>query len=384
MIPFVDIVGLHLDLRPQLDEVWSEIVGSGYFIGGPFVERFENEWADYCETRYCIGVSSGTAALKLALVALGIGSGDEVILPANTFIATAAAVVAAEARPVFVDVDPATLLITADSILSAISPRTAAVIVVHLYGQPANMDAISAVASATGISVIEDAAQAHGATWNGRKAGSLSVAGCFSFYPGKNLGAFGDAGAVVTSDYTLAEKVRALSNHGRRHDEPYRHDLVGGNHRLDALQAAILSIKLAHLDAWNNARRGVAAHYAQGLSGLPVELVAIDPRASSSHHLGVVQSAKRDELRRALRAEQIATGVHYPIPCHRQLPFLAEPMQSLPVAERAAGRLLSLPMFPHLTHAQIDRVVAIVRRTLGVADLVEQTAAGWCNDCARH
>ena len=364
MISFLDMQAMHDEVRSQLDDVWNAIATSGRFIGGPCVDRFEADWAEYCQTRYCVGLSSGTAALQLALSALGIGAGDEVLVPANTFIATAAAVVAAGARPAFVDVDPATLLITAEGVRRAVTTRTAAVIVVHLYGQPANMDAINAVASAAGIGVIEDAAQAHGATWNGKKAGSMSLAGCFSFYPGKNLGAFGDAGALVTDDGALADKIRALSNHGRRHDDPYRHDLVGGNHRLDALQAAILSVKLTRLDAWNEGRRRAARRYAAALSGLPAELQSIDPHAISSHHLAVIQTDQRDRLRRALTAEQIGTGIHYPIPCHRQAPFATEGMPDLPVAERAADRMLSLPMFPHLSDAQIGRVVDVIGRTL--------------------
>jgi dTDP-4-amino-4,6-dideoxygalactose transaminase len=220
------------------------------------------------------------------------------------------------------------------------------------------------VASAAGIGVIEDAAQAHGATWKGQKAGGMSLAGCFSFYPSKNLGAFGDAGALVTNDGALADKVRALSNHGRRHDDPYRHDLVGGTHRLDALQAAILSIKLTRLDAWNEGRRRAARCYVAALSGLPVELQSIAPRAIGSHHLAVIQTDQRDRLQRALTAEHIGTGIHYPIPCHRQTPFATERMPDLPVAERAADRILSLPMFPHLSDAQIGRVVAVIGRTL--------------------
>src|SRR5262249_55117468 len=206
----------------------------------------------------CVGVGSGTAALELTLSALGLGRGDEVIVPANTFIATAAAVAAVGARVVFVDVDPSTLLITAEILKQAITGRTAAVIAVHLFGQPADMDSVARVASSAGIAVVEDAAQAHGACWRGKKAGSLSHAGCFSFYPAKNLGAFGDAGAVVTNDLALAERIRSLSNHGRSHENPYRHDLVGANHRLDALQAAILSVKLRRLDAWNTGRRRAA------------------------------------------------------------------------------------------------------------------------------
>jgi dTDP-4-amino-4,6-dideoxygalactose transaminase len=375
MIPFLDMRAMHDEVRSELDEVWNASATSGRFIGGPFVERFEASWAQYCQTRYCVGLSSGTAALQLVLSALGISAGDEVLVPANTFIATAAAVVAAGARPTFVDVDPATLLITAEGVRRAVTARTAAVIVVHLYGQPANMDAINAVASAAGIAVIEDAAQAHGATWNDKKAGSMSLAGCFSFYPGKNLGAFGDAGAMVTNDGVLADKIRALSNHGRRHDDPYRHDLIGGNHRLDALQAAILSVKLTRLDAWNEGRRRAARRYAAALSGLPAELQSIDPRAISSHHLAVIQTDQRDRLRRALDAEQIGTGIHYPIPCHRQAPFATEGMPDLQITERAADRMLSLPMFPHLSDAQIGQVVDVIRRTLE-ADVYEAQDAG--------
>ena len=377
MVPFIDMAAMHSEVRGKLDDVWHQIVTSGRFIGGPLVDRFEADWAQYCQTRHCVGVSDGTVALELALSALGIGADDEVIVPTNTFIATAAAVMAVGAHPIFVDVDPATLLITAEGVRSALSPRTAGVIVVHLYGQPANMDAINAVASSAGISVIEDAAQAHGATWNGRKAGSMSAAGCFSFYPGKNLGAFGDAGAVVTNDGGLAEKIRALSNHGRRRDDQYQHDVIGGTHRLDALQAAILSVKLAGLDAQNAARRRAAQRYTASLSDLPVEPVYIDPRAVSSHHLAVIQTAERDALRQALRVEQIVTGIHYPIPCHRQAPFIAGPIRSLPVAERAADRVLSLPMFPYLTEMQIGRVVTTVRRTLDAAASARRAVEAW-------
>jgi len=366
MIPFLDLHAMHNEVREEIGEAWHATMASGQFIGGPAVRRFEEEWAAYCQTKHCVGLKSGTVALQLALSALGIGAGDEVLVPTNTFIATAAAVVAAGACPIFVDVDPATLLITADGIQRALTASTAAVIAVHLYGQPANMDAINKVAAAAGIAVIEDAAQAHGATWNGRKAGSLSAIACFSFYPGKNLGAFGDAGAVVTSDTALADKIRALSNHGRSEADPYCHSLIGGNHRIDALQAAILSVKLTKLDRWNADRRRVAQRYTEALSGLPVELQAIDKAALSSHHLAVIQTDRRDSLRRAFNAEQIGTGIHYPIPCHRQEPFMSGDAAELPVAERAAGRLLSLPMSPHLTDAQVARVIDVIRRTLEI------------------
>ena len=357
MVPFLDMNAMTAEVRTAVDECWKQTLSSGRFIGGPFVDGFEEKWAAYCQTRHCVGVSDGTAALELAMSALGIGAGDEVIVPTNTFIATASAVTATGARPVFVDVDPATLLLTEEHLRAAITSKTAAVIVVHLYGQPANMEAIAAVAEAARICVIEDAAQAHGATWNGRKAGSFAAAGCFSFYPGKNLGAFGDAGAVVTDDSALADKIRALSNHGRRHDDPYTHDLIGGTRRLDALQAAVLTAKLERLDAWNAGRQRVARRYAEQLSELPVDLVRTDPRAVSSQHLMVVQVDGRDEVRQELHAQGISTGIHYPIPCHRQVAFANADAPNLPVSERAAERLLSLPMFPHMEDWQITRVV---------------------------
>ena len=363
-IPFIDLQSMHAEVRDDLDEAWRQVSLSGKFIGGEAVDNFESKWADYCGSKYCVGVGSGTAALELTLAALGLGRGDEVIVPANTFIATAAAVAAVGARVAFVDVDPATLLITAEILKQAITSRTAAVIVVHLYGQPADMDSISQVASSAGIAVLEDAAQAHGACWRGKKAGSLSHAGCFSFYPGKNLGAFGDAGAVVTNDRAVAERIRSLSNHGRSHNNPHRHELIGANHRLDALQAAILSVKLKRLDAWNAGRRRAADAYAAALAGLPVQLVDTGPNASSCYHLAVVQTPHRHEVRQALAAEQISTGLHYPIPCHRQTPFMTGRVSSLPVVEAAADRVLSLPMFPHLTDAQIRSVADAISRAL--------------------
>jgi dTDP-4-amino-4,6-dideoxygalactose transaminase len=369
-IPFIDLRSMHAEVRDELDEAWRRVSCSGQFIGGEAVGSFESEWAAYCGTKYCVGVSSGTAALELTLSALAIGRGDEVIVPANTFIATAAAIAAVGARPVFVDVDPSTLLITAEILKRAITRRTAAVIVVHLFGQPADMDSVAQVATSAGIAVVEDAAQAHGAFWKGKKAGGLSHAGCFSFYPAKNLGAFGDAGAVVTNDCVLAERIRSLSNHGRSGTNPYRHELVGANHRLDALQAAILSVKLKRLDDWNAGRRRAAKTYAAELAGLPVQLIDSAPDALSCHHLAVVRTPYRDEVRLALADNQISIGLHYPIPCHRQTPFQTETGPALPVVETAAEQILSLPMFPHLTDAQIRCIAdAIYQATLRVAPI---------------
>jgi dTDP-4-amino-4,6-dideoxygalactose transaminase len=376
-IPFIDMAAMHGEIHGELDAVWRACVDANRFIGGRLVEEFEASWAEYCQTRYCVGVSSGTAALELVLRASGIGVGDEVIVPANTFIASAAAIVAAGAKPVFVDVDPATLLITAEAVRAALSSRTAAIMPVHLYGQPVNMDTINAAAASAGVAVIEDAAQAHGASWDGQPAGSMSLAGCFSFYPGKNLGAFGDAGAVVTDDLALAEKIRSLSNHGRCHDDPYRHEMVGGTHRLDSLQAGVLSAKLKRLDGWNEARGRIARLYVDCLTDMPVQWIKTDPRAISSHHLAVVQTDVRDKLRGALTRADIGSGIHYPIPCHQQAPFATAHRQPLPVAERAARRILSLPMSPHLSDAQVARVAEVIRCTLGSgeAHLAEEVVA---------
>ena len=364
IIPFCDLALMHAEVSDKLDDAWTELSRSSKFIGGEFVERFEAEWAQYCGVEYCVGLGSGTAALELALRGLGIGPGDEVIVPANTFIATAEAVAAVGAQVVFVDVDVSTLLITAANVENALTHRTAAVIVVHLFGQPADMDSINRVARAAGIAVIEDAAQAHGATWKGKPVGSLSDAGCFSFYPGKNLGAFGDAGAVVTSDSELANRIHSMSNHGRSPDAPHLHELIGANHRLDALQAAILSIKLKRLDAWNAARTYAAERYNALLSDAPVQMAGTAEGACSSHHLKVIRTGHRDRLRQSLAAEGIVTRIHYPIPCHRQRAFLTEKTPHLPVVERAADCVLSLPMFPNLTDAQIGRVADAVRRAL--------------------
>jgi dTDP-4-amino-4,6-dideoxygalactose transaminase len=240
---------------------------------------------------------------------------------------------------------------TAAEVEGAITKRTAAVIVVHLYGQPANMDAIEKVACAAGLTIMEDAAQAHGATWRGRKAGSMSDLGCFSFYPGKNLGAFGDAGAVTTNDPNLADRIRSLRNHGRSQQDLGRVDYIGGNHRLDEIQAAVLSVKLRRLDAWNATRQRIAKCYRSLLAELPVELVEVAPDARSSNHLFVVQSDRRDDLRQWLHAKGIGTHIHYPIPCHRQPALSSMKIRHLPVAERAARRILSLPMGPHLTQS---------------------------------
>jgi dTDP-4-amino-4,6-dideoxygalactose transaminase len=313
---------------------------------------------------HAVGVANGTDALQLVLTALGIGAGDEVIVPANTFVATPEAVVLAGATPRFADVNPRTLLLTPDEMESAVTARTRAVIVVHLYGQMPDMDGLCRAAARAGIAVIEDAAQAHGATWRGRRAGSIGTAGCFSFYPGKNLGAFGDAGAVVTADAGLAQRIRCLRDHGRAAGSHYRHELIGANSRLDAVQAVVLSAKLARLDTWTQARRHVAARYRAAFAGGPVQVIDEDPGSGGVFHLAVVRVPDRPRAERQLAAMGIQTGIHYPVPCHRQPPYRRFADGRLPAAETAAGQILSLPMFPHMTEGQVTRVCDAVREAV--------------------
>lgn len=354
-VRFLDLAATGEDIGDAVDAVWAQVTSTSGFVGGPLVERFEAEWAAYCGTQHCVGVGNGTDALQLILEGLGIGADDEVIVPANTFFATCEAIVAVGARPRFVDVDPETLLITADGISGAVNARTAAVIAVHLYGQLPDMDAVVALAERAGIALIEDAAQAHGATWRGRRAGSFGVAAGFSFYPGKNLGAFGDAGAVVTNDQALTARIRSLANHGRAPHAASVHDLVGINSRLDALQAGVLSAKLPHLDGWNAARRSAAECYHERFAGSGVHTVTVRPDAVTSSHLAVVSVPGRDRVRAALADQGIESGVHYPIPCHLQAPLRSICDEPLPVTESAAERILSLPMHPHLTEDQLER-----------------------------
>ncbi|MFN2518924.1 MAG: DegT/DnrJ/EryC1/StrS family aminotransferase [Jatrophihabitantaceae bacterium] len=363
-VPFVDLRDVTGAVRSQVSDAWSALLDSTRFIGGEAVDRFESQWAAYCGASEAVGVGNGTDAIHLTLRAMGIGAGDEVVVPANSFVATAEGVVLAGATPRFADVDPATLLLSADCLEAAVTSRTKAVIVVHLYGQMADMDAVCAAAHRAGIAVIEDAAQAHGATWRGRTAGSIGDVGCFSFYPGKNLGAFGDAGAVVTSDSALAARLRAMRDHGRSDGSHYQHAYIGTNSRLDAVQAVVLSAKLAHLAQWNEARRAIAQRYRTALAESSLDLVAEAPGSCGVYHLAVVQSPQRDRMRRWLADRGVQSAVHYPTPIHQLAAYQylgAQP--SLPVAERAADRVLSLPMFPHMTQPQIAQVCAALAAT---------------------
>lgn len=355
-VPFLDLNAMTGDVREAVWRVWSEMLASSRFVGGAVVERFESEFAAYCGVSEAVGVANGTDALHLVLRALGIGPGDEVVVPANSFVATAEAVVLAGATPRFADVDQATLLMTAQTAEAALTDRTRAIIPVHLYGQMADMDALAALADRAGLAIVEDAAQAQGATWRGRAAGSFGRAGCFSFYPGKNLGAFGDAGAVVTSDALLASRVRSLRDHGRSGGSHYEHAVVGTNSRLDALQAAVLSAKLEFLDGWNTARRRIAERYRTAYSDAGLALVEEDAGARGVYHLAVVRVPHRDHVRRVLGSLGIGTGVHYPTAIHCMPPYQQLATRPLPVAEQSAAEVLSLPMFPHMSDAQVGRV----------------------------
>lgn len=359
-VPFTDLAAMTREVRATVERAWGRLLSSSRFIGGDAVEDFERAWAAYCGVPDAVGVANGTDALLLTLMALGIGPGDEIIVPANTFVASAEAVILAGATPVFTDVSPDTLLLTPAQLEAALTRRTAAVIAVHLYGQMPDMDLLSRSASAAGIVLIEDAAQAHGASWLGRPAGSIGRAGCFSFYPAKNLGAFGDAGAIVTADADLAGRLRSLRDHGRGRRSHYDHPLIGLNSRLDALQAAVLTAKLPRLDGWTRARRSIADRY-RAAFGEPVRLVAEEPGSRGSYHLAVARLPDRGRVRQRLAAAGIGTGIHYPIPCHQQPPYRRFATRPLPVAEKSAGEILSLPMFPHMSDGQVTRVCDAVR-----------------------
>lgn len=364
-IPFTDLSAMTCDVRAAVERAWADLLESSRFVGGEAVVAFEQNWASYCGVSEAVGVGSGTDSLVLALRALDIGVGDEVIVPANTFVASAEAVVLAGATPVFADVSPDTLLLTPAQLEAAVTKRTAAVIVVHLYGQMPDMDALSRSASRAGIVLIEDAAQAHGASWCGRRAGSIGRVGCFSFYPSKNLGAFGDAGAVVTADVALADRIRSLRDHGRSRRSWHHHEFIGTNSRLDGLQAAVLNAKLPWLDTWTEARRSVAARYRAALDGGTGCLVAEEPASRGAYHLAVARVPDRTTVARRLAEAGIETQIHYPVPCHLQTPYRQFATCPLPVAEESANDILSLPMFPHLGDDRVAYVCGAIRTALG-------------------
>jgi dTDP-3-amino-3,4,6-trideoxy-alpha-D-glucose transaminase len=355
-------------LMEELLAVVERVATSGGFTGGPEVEAFEAEFAEYCGSEFALGVSSGTEAIVLALRALGIGAGDEVIVPSNSFIASAEGVSLAGATPVLVDPDPETHLITAEAVAAAIGPRVRAVVAVHLMGSTVDMDALLKVTEPAGLKVIEDTAQAHGAFIRGRRAGSIGDVGCFSFYPTKNLGGWGDGGGIVTNDPEVARRVRLLRSHG---EEPrYHHQMVGTTARLDALQAALLRVKLRRLDEANDARRRLGAALRDGLAGTCVELPApalADGQGDHVYHLFIVRTKERDALREHLDAHGIGNAVHYPFPIHRTQAYAELGMSegSLPVSERLAEEILTLPLFPTMSDEDVSRIVAAVRAFRG-------------------
>jgi dTDP-4-amino-4,6-dideoxygalactose transaminase len=357
MVPFLDLGAQLGTIEPDIKQAIDRVIAAKSFVLGPSVEQFEEQFAAYCDVRHAIGVSSGTAALHLALLACGVGPGDEVITTAHTFIATCWAITYAGARPVLVDVDPETLTIDPQRIPAAVTARTRAIIPVHLYGQPADMDPIMDIARQHRLAVVEDACQAHGARYKGGRVGSIGDIGCFSFYPGKNLGAFGEAGAVVTNDATLAAAVRKQRNHGQA--QRYHHDMLGFNYRMDGIQAAVLNVKLRHLDRWNSRRREHAHAYDALLAACPgLRLTHQRGDSESVYHLYVVRSHRRDALRAYLAEQAIDTGIHYPVPIHRQPAYaeLGYAAGDFPITEEACATLLSLPMYAELTPHQLSYV----------------------------
>lgn len=366
-IPFLDLASQHHLLREELREAFDEVFASGEFAGGRFVDRFEEEFADYCGVPHVVGVSSGTDALWLALEAAGIGPGDEVITVSMTFVATVEAILRTGATPKFVEILEDDCTIDPAAVEAAIGPRSAAIVPVHLFGRLARMDEIGRIADRHGIPVIEDAAQAHGASEAGRKAGGFGRAGAFSFYPGKNLGALGEAGAVTTHSADVADRIRRARNHGQR--RKYEHVEVGWNSRMDGIQAAVLSRKLRQLDADNERRRSVAEAYRELLAdGCGSRWVTRPCGPAHVHHLQVIRIGERDRVLRELIERGIGCGIHYPIPVHLQegYEFLGMTAGSLPISERCATEFLSLPMFPNMSEEQVRRVVDVLRELLAV------------------
>jgi len=360
-VPLVDLKAQYQSIKTEIDAAIAGVIERASFVLGPEVESFERAFAEYLGVRFCVGVNSGTAALHLALMAGGIGAGDEVIVPTNSFFATAEAVSVVGAMPVFVDVEPIAYTIDASRIEASITSRTRAIMPVHLYGQTADLDPILAIAKRHEFILIEDAAQAHGAEYNGHRVGAFGHAGCFSFYPSKNLGSYGEAGAVVTNDEALAQRVRLLRDHGS--ERKYYHEIIGYNFRMEAIQAAVLNVKLPHLDAWNDLRRKNASLYNKLLSNSGLVLPRETTYARHVYHAYVVQSEARDALQSQLSAAGIQTGIHYPVPIHLQAAFasLGHQRSDFPETERLSERVLSLPMFPELTEEQVNAVASAVR-----------------------
>jgi len=361
-VPFLDLNAHHAAFRGEFDRAIGEVIDSGAFAGGPFVEKFEADFAAYNHSQHAVGLGSGTEALWLALLACGIGPGDEVITVPSTFMATAEAITYCSARPVFVDVDQSTYTMDPVELEKAVTAKTKAVIPVHLFGQAADMDPILEFAREHDLFVIEDAAQAHGAEYKGRKVGALGDVGCFSFYPGKNLGAFGEAGAIVTDNVELQEKIRILRDHGQV--RKYRHTMIGWNCRMDGIQAAVLSVKLQNLERGNLLRRVHALQYSRAFQGVE-EVVTPFEAAYARHvyHIYAIRVQERDQVMWLLKEKGIQCGVHYPVPIHLQKAYqsLGYKNGAFPIAEQIAKEFISLPMFPELTKAQVEMVALCVK-----------------------
>jgi dTDP-4-amino-4,6-dideoxygalactose transaminase len=361
MIPFVDLKAQYRSIKDEILPAVAAVLESAQFVLGEAVAGFEQEFAAYCGAKHAVGVNSGTSALHLALLAAGVGPGDEVVTVPHTFVATVAAIGYTGARPVFVDIDPVTFTMDPERIEQAITPRTKVIMPVHLYGQPADMAPILELARRRNLVVIEDAAQAHGAEYKGRRAGGLADMGCFSYYPGKNLGAYGEGGAVVTNNPEHARAIRTLRDWGA--ERKYHHDVKGFNYRMEGIQGAILRVKLRHLEAWTEARRAHAARYDQLLAGSGYPTPVAAPYSRHVYHVYAIRSPDRDGLQRTLHERGVQTGIHYPIPVHLQKAWaeLGHRRGDFPHAEHAAAEVLSLPMFPELTEAQIAAVAAALR-----------------------
>jgi dTDP-4-amino-4,6-dideoxygalactose transaminase len=359
-VPFVDLQAQHRAMQTELNEAIQGVFERADFALGKDVSRFEEEFAEFCGTKYAVGLDSGLSALELSLRALGVGPGDEVIVPAHTFIATAAAVTFAGAKPILVDVEPTTYNISVEQLEAAVTPRTKAIIPVHLYGLPADMDPVLEAAKRHDLVVIEDACQAHGAKYKGRRAGSMGHAAAFSFYPTKNLGGCGDGGIVVTDDAEVIERVRAMRNCGQR--RKYYHEFLPFNHRMDTLQAAILRVKLRYLEDWIEARRRNAALYTKLLQGSRVMTPIETPDSTHVYHLYVVRTEHRDALQAHLREHGVGVAIHYPVPIHLQPIYAGDGFRQgqFPVTEHVCDQILSLPMFPEMTSEQVEYVTAQV------------------------
>ncbi|MBI3637913.1 MAG: DegT/DnrJ/EryC1/StrS family aminotransferase [Candidatus Rokubacteria bacterium] len=357
-VPFLDLGRQYQALGKELDQAIREVMETGYFILGPNVKALEEEFAAYCRAPHGVGVASGTDALLLALEALGIGPGDEVVTTPFTFVATAEMISRTGATPVFADIDPATFNIDPDDLARRITSRTKAIIAVHLYGHPADMEAIMVTAQRHGLRVIEDAAQAVGAECGARRVGGIGHIGCFSFFPTKNLGAAGDGGFVTTTDVALADRIVMLRQHGAR--KKYVHEVMGWSSRLDELQAAILRVKLRYLETWTAARRAHAAAYRERLAGLPIVLPVERSDCRAVYHLFTIRTPRRDELQKFLQARGVATMVHYPVPLHQQPLYRHLAATGLPESERASREVLSLPLYPELTPKELAEVAAAV------------------------